>query len=421
LLSDKVPAVTPFQALSIFDDSQILQKVAQLYIELFKDKKQYKRHQFQVQSQRKKIKIGYFSPDFGQHAVSYLAVELFKLHNRDQFEIYGFSLLNRKQDSFKQRVIEGFDHFFDVSSKSDNEIVQIARDLNIDIAIDLCGFTAENRFKIFESRVAPIQVSYLGYLGSMCHLMDYIIADEVLIPEENLPYFSEKVIYLPSYQINDRKREASKKAVFKEDLGIHSDVFVFGSFNNSYKITPEIFKVWMELLKEVPKSVLMLSAPQTQVKVNLLREAEKYSIDVNRIIFSERVSREEYLTRLKLIDLFLDTPIYGAGTTASDALWMGVPVLTILGKSFPARIASSVLTSFGMQELIVNNLEEYKLTAVRLARNESGYLQIKNKVASLISTCLLFDSETTTRNIEKAYLEIYQRYLDGQLPDHIRI
>jgi predicted O-linked N-acetylglucosamine transferase (SPINDLY family) len=421
LLSDKVPAVSPFQALSIFEDSQILQKVAQLYIELFKEEKQYKRHQFQVQGQRKKIKIGYFSPDLGQHAVSYLAIELFELHNRDEFEIYGFSLLNRKHDNFKQRVIDGFDHFLDVSTKSNDEIVQIARDLNIDIAIDLCGFTAENRFKIFESRVAPIQVSYLGYLGSMCHLMDYIIADEVLIPEENLQYFSEKVIYLPSYQINDRKKEASKKEFSKEDLGIPKDAFVFGSFNNSYKITPEIFKVWMELLKEVPQSVLMLSAPQAQVKENLLREAQKYSIDTNRIIFSERVAREEYLTRLKLIDLFLDTPIYGAGTTASDVLWMGVPVLTILGKSFPARIASSVLTSFGMPELIVNNLNEYKLTAKRIAQNESEFLQIKNKVASLISASQLFDSETTTRNIEKAYLEIYQRYLNGQVPDHIKL
>ena len=421
LLSAKVPAASPFQALSIFDDSQNLQTVAQLYIELFKDKKQYNRQQFHSRQQPQKLKIGYFSPDFGQHAVSYLAVELFELHNRDQFEIYGFSLLNRKPDKFKQRVIDGFDHFLDVSTKSDAEIVQIARDLNIDIAVDLCGFTAENRFKIFESRVAPIQVSYLGYLGSMCHLMDYIIADEVLIPEENLPYFSEKVIYLPSYQINDRKKEASKNEFSKENLGIPKDAFVFGSFNNSYKITPEIFKVWMELLKEAPQSVLMLSAPQTYVKTNLLRESEKYSIDANRIIFSERVSREEYLTRLKLIDLFLDTPIYGAGTTASDALWMGVPVLTILGKSFPSRIASSVLTSFGMPELIVNNLDQYKLTAIRLAQNQPEYLHIKNKIASLIGTSQLFDSETTTKNIEKAYLEIYKRYLEDELPEHIKI
>jgi predicted O-linked N-acetylglucosamine transferase (SPINDLY family) len=315
--------------------------------------------------------------------------------------------------------MNGFDHFLDVSSKSDDEIVQIARDLNIDIAVDLCGFTAENRFKIFESRVAPIQVSYLGYLGSMCHLMDYIIADEVLIPEENLPHFSEKVIYLPSYQMNDRKKEASKKGFSKEALGISPDVFVFGSLNNSYKISPKIFKVWMELLQEVPNSILLLSAPQIQVQSNLLKEAEKYSIEVNRVIFSERVSREEYLTRLKMIDLFLDTPIYGAGTTASDALWMGVPVLTILGTSFPARIASSVLTSFGMPELIANSMEEYKLKAIQLAKDKTEFLKLKAQTESLISSCKLFDTESTTRHIEKAYQCIYQRYLDNKTPEHI--
>jgi predicted O-linked N-acetylglucosamine transferase (SPINDLY family) len=421
LIVAKIPAASPFMALSIFDDSSILHQVAKAYIEYFKEKKQINNYVLESKQKNKKIKIGYFSPDFGQHAVSYLAIELFELHNRDQFEVYGFSLLNRKHDNFKQRVVEGFDHLIDVSSKSDDEIVQIARDLNIDIAVDLCGFTAENRFQIFERRVAPIQVSYLGYLGSMCHLMDYIIADEVLIPEENLPYFSEKVIYLPSYQINDRKKEASNKKFSKEDLGIPNDIFVFGSFNNSYKISPEIFKVWMEVLIEVPESVLMLSAPQEQVKANLLKEAEKYSIDTNRIIFSERVVREEYLTRLKLIDLFLDTPIYGAGTTASDALWMGVPVLTILGKSFPSRIASSVLTSLGMPELIVNTMEEYKLKAIQLANDEGEFLKIKNKIASLIGTCKLFDSVSTTHNIEKAYQMIYQRYMDGQSPDHIKI
>jgi predicted O-linked N-acetylglucosamine transferase (SPINDLY family) len=252
-------------------------------------------------------------------------------------------------------------------------------------------------------------------------IVDYIFADQTLIPEHNIQYYSENIIYLPSYQINDKRREASKKEFVKRDLGIPPDVFVFGSFNNSYKITPEIFKVWMDLLKELPQSVLMLSAPQEQVKVNLLKEAEKYSIDTNRIIFSERVAREEYLTRLKLIDLFLDTPIYGAGTTASDALWMGVPVLTVLGNSMPSRIASSVLNSFGMPELITNNLDEYKSLAIHLAQDRNEFARIKIKTKTLIDESLLFDSVKNTKYIEKAYQIIHQRRKDNLQADHVII
>jgi len=416
------PAAMPFIVLSTFDDPEIQQKAALNYLTYFKDKNLVPNLELpQKSKEKRRLKIAYFSPDFGEHAVSYLAVELFELHNRDEFEVYAFSLLNKFHSSFKSRVINSFDNFIDVSSKSDDEIVKLARDYEIDIAIDLCGITANNRFNLFIKRIAPIQLSYLGYLGTTGNLTDYLFADHILIPEKNVKFFSEKIIYLPSYQVNDRRRSESNIDIKRSDRGIPSDVFVFGCLSNSFKITPEIFNVWMQILLEVPLSVLVLSSPLAIVKTNLLKEVAKYSINLNRIIFIDRCAREEYLTCLKLIDLFLDTPVYGAGTTSSDALWMGVPVLTVLGKSFPSRIASSVLTSFGMPELITGSIDEYLSLAIELGNNESEFKRVKNKTVSLVNTCKLFDTPEITQNIEKAYKVIYQRYVDGMPTDHIEI
>jgi predicted O-linked N-acetylglucosamine transferase (SPINDLY family) len=421
-LDSQKPAAMPFTVLSTFDDPEIQQKVALTYLKHFKDKNIVANLEFPRKNKEKqRIKIAYFSPDFGEHAVSYLAVELFELHNRDEFEVYAFSLLNKFQNNFKSRVINSFDNFIDVSSKSDDEIVQLARDYEIDIAIDLCGITANNRFNLFVRRIAPIQLGYLGYLGTTGNLVDYLFADHILIPEKNVRFFSEKIIYLPSYQVNDRRRRESNFDITRSDRGIPSNVFVYGCLSNSYKITPEIFKVWMQILLEVPQSVLVLSSPQPIVKANLFKEVKKYSINLNRIIFIDRCPREEYLTCLKLIDLFLDTPVYGAGTTASDALSMGVPVLTVLGESFPSRIASSVLTAFGMPELITASIDEYLSLAIDLGNNESEFHRVKYKTESLVDTCKLFDTPETTQNIEKAYKVIYQRYVDGMSPDHIEI
>jgi predicted O-linked N-acetylglucosamine transferase (SPINDLY family) len=415
-------AAMPFIVLATFDDLKIQQTSVQQYLEHYRVKPKFDNLEFLDRDQHKnKIKVAYFSPDFGQHAVSYLAVEMFELHDRSKFEIYAFSLYNHRSDSFKSRVVNSFDHFIDASTKSDEEVVDLAKSLGIDIAVDLCGITNNNRFNIFAKRVAPLQLSYLGYLGTMGGLVDYILADQVLIPEQNTKYYSEKIIYLPSYQINDRKKNNSDEIILRSDLGISSEAFVYASLNNSYKISPEIFSVWMDLLKEVENSVLLLSTPQDVIKENLLKEAQNHSVDSYRIIFLERVQREKYLSSFKLIDLFLDTPGYGAGTTASDALWMGVPVLTVQGNSMPARIASSVLNSFGMPELITNSLNDYKTLAIHLAQDRNEFNTLKNKTNSLIDKSLLFDSVKTTKHIEKAYQIIYQRRKDNLPVDHVVI
>ena len=417
----KTPAM-PFIALSTFDDPKIQQLVIQEYLDYFRIKPNLIHTETLVSGQKKdKIKVAYFSPDFGEHPVSYLAVEMFELHDRSKFEIYAFSLYNAGSDSFKSRVVNSFDHFIDVSTKSDDEIINLAKSLSIDIAVDLCGITAKNRFNIFAQRVAPLQLSYLGYLGTMGGLVDYILADQALIPEQNTQYYSEKIIYLPSYQINDRQKNNSGEIILRSALGIPSEVFVYGSLNNSYKISPEVFRVWMDLLKEVEDSVLLLSTPQDVIKENLLKEAQNHSVDSDRIIFLERAPREKYLSYLKLIDLFLDTPGYGAGTTASDALWMGVPVLTVQGNSMPSRIASSVLTAFGLPELITNSLDDYKSLAIHLAQDRNEFNTLKNKTNSLIDKSLLFDSVKTTKHIEKAYQIIYQRRKDNLPVDHVVI
>jgi hypothetical protein len=417
----KTPAM-PFITLSTFDDPKIQQIAIKQYLDYFRLKPNLiPLETFNSAKEKDKIKVAYFSPDFGDHPVSYLAVEMFELHDRSKFEIYAFSLNNIGSNPFKSRVVNSFDHFIDVSTKSDEEVIDLAKSLGIDIAVDLCGITAKNRHNIFAKRVAPLQLSYLGYLGTMGGLVDYILADQVLIPEQNTQYYSEKIIYLPSYQINDRKKNNSDEIISRSDLGIPSEAFVYGSLNNSYKISPEIFSVWMDLLKEVQNSVLLLSAPQDVIKENLLKEAQNHSVDSNRIIFFERVQREKYLSYLKLIDLFLDTPGYGAGTTASDALWMGVPVLTVQGNSMPARIASSVLNSFGMPELITNSLNEYKTLAIHLAQDRNEFNSIKNKTQSLIDKSLLFDSVKTTKHIEKAYEMIQQRRKDNLPVDHVVI
>jgi protein O-GlcNAc transferase len=412
----------PFIALSLFDDVSIQQKVVRHYLDYLKIK------QVEVTSKSpekklddEKIKIGYYSPDFGQHPVSYLAVELFELHDRSKFEVFAFSFNKMQTDEFCSRVKNSFDHFIDVSTQSDEEIVSLSHQLGIDIAVDLCGMTAKNRFQIFAKRVAAVQVSYLGYLGTLGGLVDYIIADKILIPPQNREFYSEKIIYLPSYQINDCKKMKDEELITRKELGIPPDCFVYGSLNNSYKLTPEIFAVWMELLKEVPNSVLALFAPDDKVKKNLFEEIKQQSIDANRIIFFERVLREKYFSYLKLIDLFLDTPIYGAGTTASDALWMGVPVLTIQGNSMPSRIASSVLQSFGMPELITDSLDEYKFLAKHLAQDGGAFEKIKNKIESLIDQCLLFDSVRNTKYIENAFEIILKKHKEDSPIDHVVI
>ena len=371
---------------------------------------------------KSKIRIGYFSADFRNHAVSFLTAELFETHNKDKFELIAFSSGSETNDEMRKRITASFDQFINVQSMSDKEVAQLSRELGIDIAIDLGGFTKENRTGIFAYRSAPIQLSYIGFLGTMgAGYFDYLIADEIIVPIGSEKYYSEKIIRLPSYQVNDRKRTISTMAHTKKDLGLPEIGFVFCCFNNNFKILPITFDGWMRILKSVDGSVLFLYAENPLVEQNLKKEAIARGVESHRIIFAGRIAREEYLARYQSCGLFLDTTPYNAGTTASDALWAGLPVLTMRGESFASRVASSILNAIHLPELITSSQLEYEALAIELATNPQKMLSIKDKLSKNRLTTPLFDSSNFTRHLEDAYMQIMGRYWDNLLPDHIYI
>ena len=354
-----------------------------------------------------KIIIGYFSAEFHNHAVMHLMLDVFKNHNKSEFKVYGFSIGPTK-DEWTEKVKGYFDEFIDVSDMSDTEIKSLSEKLKLDIAINLTGHTFNARNSIFFKQMAPKQVNYLGYPGTMgSKFYDYIIADKIVIPEENRKYFSEDVIYLPNcYQANQEKIEISSKNSNKKDFGLPKDKFIFGCFNNSYKITPLIFKSWMNILKRCENSILWLLQDNKLAKLNLWEEAKKLGINKNRILFAERLPVKEHLKRVKFIDLFLDTFPYNAHTTASEAIRAGVPILTLKGKSFPSRVASSILTNVGLENLIVSNLEDYETKAISLAKNYKEIESLKKHLAQEKNLIKLFNSKIFTKDLEKIYKKI---------------
>jgi protein O-GlcNAc transferase len=367
-----------------------------------------------------KIRLGYYSADFREHPVSYLTAELFECHNKELFELFAFSFGPNTRDQMQTRIAAAFDHFIDVRDKSDLEIAQLSRDLGIDIAVDLAGHTADSRFSIFSYRAAPIQINYIGFIGTTgADYMDYIIADPVMIPVESRQYYSEKILYLPWYQANDSKRKDSNQAPSRTDLGLPSTGFIFCCLNNTYKITPSIFEAWMNILKNTKESVLLLYANDDAAKFNLQERAKKAGIKGDRLIFASRLARSEYLARYKLIDLYLDTAPYNAGTTASDALWAGLPVLTIAGKSMASRMAASLLTSLDLPELIAANLEAYVDIAIKLANNPEAMNKLKSKLSENRSLQALFNTKAFTENLEHGFIQAHRRYQADIKPDHV--
>ena len=354
----------------------------------------------------KKIRLGYFSSDLREHAVSYLIAELIELHDRSQFEVYAFSFdPGRIGDTMRPRLMDAFDHWHDVQSLSDIEVAKLARTLEIDIAINLNGHTQGARNDIFAYRAAPVQINYLGYPGTMgADYMDYILADRIVIPEENQKYYSEKVLYLPDcYHANDTKRPIAEEIPTRAECGLPESGFVFACFNASYKITPEVFDSWMRILNEVEGSVLWVLAESDEARKNLQQEAEKRQINKKRIRFMERVMTKKHIARQKLADLFLDTSPYNAHTTASDALLVGLPILTKIGKTFPARVSASLLTAIGLEELITKSNEEYEKKAIELAQDPKKLQEIKAKLLKNKETYPLFNMRRFTKNIEYLY------------------
>ena len=369
---------------------------------------------------KNKIKIGYYSADFREHPVAYLTAELFELHDKNFFEIYAFYFGPDEESVLQNRISLAVNRFINVSSSSDMEIAIISRQLGIDIAVDLSGHTQGGRSGIFSYRAAPIQLSYIGYLGTMgAEYYDYLIGDKVIIPETSQKYYTEKILYLPSYQVNDSNRQISDKVFTRTDFNLPPSGFVFCCFNQNYKITPATFDVWMDILKASSGSVLFLYANNLTAENNLRAEAEKRGVNQTRLFFGTTLQREEYLARYRVADLFLDTLPYNSGTTASDALWTGLPVLTCMGESFASRIAGSLLTAIDLPELITENYEEYKNLAIELATNQSKLEALKAKLKRNLKTTALFDTPRFTKSLETAYIKIYDRYQSDLSPDHI--
>ena len=370
-----------------------------------------------------RIRLGYFSSDFRNHATAYLMAELFERHDRSRFEITGFSFGPANNDEMHRRLAKSFEHFIDVSDKSDLEIAMLARSMEIDIAVDLKGFTQDNRTGIFALRPAPVQVNYLGYPGTMgAYYIDYLIADATIISEERKRYYNEKIVTLPdSYQANDASKKISESMFTRRELGLPEGAFVFCAFNSHYKITPDIFDIWMRLLHKVEGSVLWLLEGNPTATQNLCAEAASRGIAEHRLVFAKRIELAEHLARHRHADLFLDTFYCNAHTTASDALWTGLPLLTCAGETFAGRVAASLLHAVGLPELVTHSHAEYEELALALAADPQKLSAIREKLARNRDTCLLFDTERFTRHIEAAYIKMWERSQADQSPDHMDV
>lgn len=371
-----------------------------------------------------RIRVAYVSADFRDHPVSILIVGMLECHARSRFDVTAVSLGPDDNSELSQRLKASVEHFIDARTFSDNQIANLIRSSEVDILIDLMGFTADSRMGIFARRPAPIQVSYLGYAGTTgAQYIDYLLADRFVIPEGKLECYSENVVYLPdSFMANDSKRKISERLPRRSECNLPETGFVFCSFNNSYKIVPHVFDIWMRLLRKFDNSVLWLSDINETAIRNLKREAENRGVDPRRLVFAPRVLlNEDHLARHQLADLFLDTMPYNAHTTASDALWAGLPVLTCRGQTFAGRVAASLLNAINLPELIAATPETYEQMAIDLATHPEKLAAIKRKLAENRLTTPLFDTKLFTKHIEAAYTAMYKRHQAGLSPDHIAI
>lgn len=361
-----------------------------------------------------KIRIAYFSADFRTHAVSILIQEIFELHDRSKFEIFAISLSAATKDPIQNSIRGAVDHFVDAAFLTDAEISAKARGFGIHFAVDLGGYTLNSRPGIFAHRAAPIQISYLGYLStSGAKYIDYLLADRILINNTNRKFFSESIVYLPSYQANNSKRPRHHLAPVPDELSLTKKHFSFCCFNNNFKITPDIFDSWMRILSQVENSVMYLYADNLTTRNNLIQEAALRKVNADRLIFTSRLELSQYTRLYQYVDLFLDTFPYTSGTIASDALWAGVPLITRSGDTFASRMAASVLEAIGMPELVTYSSIEYERLAVDLAQDKQKLKALREKIQHNRCTTLLFDSIKFTRSLETAYIEMLQKKVNG--------
>tara|TARA_B100001173_G_scaffold172971_1_gene149389 strand:+ start:34 stop:1995 length:1962 start_codon:yes stop_codon:yes gene_type:complete len=408
LLEKKKRAINPFLILSLIDNPEQHKNCSEIFVsDKFKSpEKKIKKY---LKKEKDKIKIGYFSPDFRNHPILFLMMDVFKYHDKSKFEVYAFSFGPEATGEIHQTVKGFFTKFINVRNFSDNDLIKLSRDMKIDIAIDLCAYTSLNRASIFNSRVAPIQINYLGYPGTMgANFMDIIIADNIIIPEADKKYYTEKVVNLPNcYQPSPKNVPMSEKEFNRKELGLPEDAIVFCNFNGSFKNTPDIFTAWTNIMKKVPNSVLWIMETKDKIgSLNILKEAEKRKIEKDRIIFAKSMDRELHLKRYQLADLFLDSFPYNAHTTSNDAIRMGVPILTLKGKSFASRVSASILNQVNMNELVTNSVEEFEEKAITLGNDKNRLREIKETLKKNIPNSKLFDSFTFTKDLEKIYKQL---------------
>jgi predicted O-linked N-acetylglucosamine transferase (SPINDLY family) len=368
--------------------------------------------------ERKKLRIGYLSADFRRHATAYLVAELFERHDRERFEIIGYSYGYEDDSDERKRLIKSFDRFVDLEKVSHTKAAETIFKDGVDILIDLKGYTGGTRTEILAPRPAPIQVSYLGYPATMgADFIDYLISDAIITPMDHQPFYSERLALLPhTYQPNDTRRRISEAGFARADFGLPEQGFVFCSFNGAYKFNPPIFDVWMRLLRQTPSSVLWLLGISPQVEANLAREAAARGVDPARVVFSPALPISDHLARHALADLFLDTLPINAHTTASDALWAGLPVLTVLGDCFAGRVAASLLNAVGLSDMIARSLADYEAMALAFARQPQRLAEVKARLKANLATSPLFAIDLYTRHLEAAYVRMWEIHKSGASP-----
>jgi predicted O-linked N-acetylglucosamine transferase (SPINDLY family) len=412
----------PFSLLALVDDSRLHLRASDQWV---REKVASSGTLSSIIERRRgeKIHIAYASADFRDHPVSYLLAEMFESHDRARFEVTAISFGPDDGQAMRQRISAGVDRFEDVRCMSDVNIARRCRELGVDVAVDLMGFTGNGRSGILAERCAPIQINWLGYPGTMAApFIDYIIADHTLIAESDLKHYTEKVIWLPdTYQVNDTTRQISDKNFTRAECDLPESGFIFCCFNNSYKVLPATFDVWMRLLHRVPGSVMWLLEDNSTASRNLRIEAIARGIDPDRLVFASRLPLPQHLARHRVADLFIDTWPYNAHTTASDALWTGLPVLTKSGRSFASRVAASLLNAIGLPELITQSEQDYEELAVAIAQDSKRLRALREKLCENRLTYPLFDCKRFTKNLESAYFQVMARYWAGAEPNHLKV
>jgi predicted O-linked N-acetylglucosamine transferase (SPINDLY family) len=377
----------------------------------------------QIRRSSDKLKLAYLSSALQRHPTGWQIVELIELHDRSRFEVHAMSYGFEDGSDIRARLVKGFDHYHEVALRSDHEVARLIRDLGIHIAVDLKGYTEKARPGILAYRPAPIQVSYLGYPASMgIDFIDYILADPIVLPMGQQAHYSEKIVQLPdSYWPSDSKRQVAEETPSRRELGLPHDGFVFCCFNNTYKITPEIFDRWMVILREIKDGVLWLLDTGELATRNLRNEAQSRGVEPHRLVFAPKVEVSQHLARHRAADLFLDNLPYNAHTGASDVLWTGLPVLTCAGEAFCSRVAASLLSAVGLPELVTHTLDEYEALALKLATDRTLLAGLRAKLERNRLGFPLFNTDRLRSHIERAYERMWEIFQNGEPPQPIAI